>query len=287
MELGRIAAPLHLRWVPEAPDAGKPRPPEVRLKEAYLWDLRLDSSSLTAFLSYTLSPGGTTSLAVKAPPELDVLSVAARRPHDPTPLRLRDWKVVGVGPARTLQMEFASPVSGDLEMLLEMAPRSPWPPLFVLPLPTPILPASPQTGKSGRATASFLAYRTNDLEVERINPVGVTGVRPEEFAPFWPRSSWPDSRPPAYASTISREDENRPPVLGLKVRPSSPAAHAKLDMEVRVGRRQADVRATAVLTAPDGDLPLVQWQIRSPQPFTVTAVTGGAYGAGVRKATAC
>ncbi len=274
VELGRVAAPLHLRWVPENSDPGKPRLPEVKLKEAYLWDLRLDASSLTALLSYTISPEGTVLLGVKIPTELEVLTVAARRPHDATPLRLRNWKIVGAGPARTLQMDFATPVSGDIEMLLEMAPRSPWSTSFILPLPSPILPPSPQTGKTGRATASFLAYRTDDLEVERVNPVGVTGVRPEQFAPFWPRSSWPDQRPPTYASTILREDENHPPILGLKVRPSLPATHAKLDIEVHVGKRQADVRATAVLTASDGDLPLVQWQIRAPQPFTVTAVTG-------------
>jgi hypothetical protein len=148
------------------------------------------------------------------------------------------------------------------------------PPTFALPLPSPILPPSPQTGKPGRAIASFLAYRTDGLVVDRVNPVGVTGIRPEQFAPFWPKSSWPDPRPPAYASTILREDENRPPVLGLTVRPASPAAHAKMEIEVHVGARQADVHATAVLTARDGDLPLVQWQIRSPQPFTVTGVTG-------------
>jgi hypothetical protein len=279
VELGRVAAPLHVRWVVEHPGEAA-RQPELKLKEAYLWDLRLDSSSLTAFLSYTISPEGTASLAVKVPTELEVLAVTARRPRDSTPLRLRDWRVGGAGPARALQMDFASPVSGDLEVRLEMAPRSPWPPSFVLPLPSPILPAptlpqpSGEAAKPGRATASFLAYRTDDLEVDRVDPVGITGIRPEEFAPFWPRSSWPDPRPPVYASTILREDGNHPPVLGLKVRPALPASHAKLDVEVHVGQRQADVRATAVLTAQNGDLPLVQWQIRSPQAFTVTAVTG-------------
>ncbi len=90
VELGRVAAPLHVRWVPETPGAAKPRPPEVRLKEAYLWDLRLDSSSLTAFLSYTISPEGTTSLAVEG------AAGSGRAFHrqgggltTPTPLRLR------------------------------------------------------------------------------------------------------------------------------------------------------------------------------------------------------
>ena len=248
VELGRIAAPLHLRWVPEDPNGGSARRPEVRLQEAYLWDLRLPSSSLTAFLSYTISPEGTPSLSVKVPAALDVLTVAARRSHDSTPLRLRNWTVVGAGSARTLKMEFGYPISGNIEILLEMAPRSPWPASFVLPLPAPILPPSPRTGKPSRPTASFLAYRTDGLEVDRVNAVGITGIRPEEFAPFWPRASWSDIQSPAYAATILRDDENHPPILGLKVRPSSPVAHANLDVEVHVGERQADVLASAVLT---------------------------------------
>ncbi len=274
VELGRVAAPLHFHWVPGKAN-GSPTPlTEVRLKEAYLWDLRLESSALTAFLSYAISSEGVTTLAVKVPADLEVTAVTARRPHDFTSLRLRNWKVAGAGPVRMLQMEFASPVSGNLDMLVEMAPRAPWPASFVLPLPAPVLPPSPQTGKPGRASGSFLAYRTDGLEVDRVNPVGVTGIRPDEFAPFWSRSSWPDSRPPAYASTILREDENHPPMLGLKVRPSFPAAHAKLDVEVHVGARQADLRATAGITAREGNMPLVEWQIRSQQPFFVTAVTG-------------
>ena len=98
VELGRVAAPLHFRWVAEKQGEAA-RPPELKLKEAYLWDLRLDSSSLTAFLAYTISPEGTASLGVRVPPELEVLAVAARRPRDSTPLRLRDWRVGGAGPA--------------------------------------------------------------------------------------------------------------------------------------------------------------------------------------------
>ncbi len=171
-------------------------------------------------------------------------------------------------------MNFASPLTGDLEVLLELAPRAPLPTSFVLPLPAP-------QGRPIREKGAYLAYRVRGLEVERVNPLGVTGIRPEEFAPFWPAASRPDdvwSRPDphtlAYASTILREDDNHPPILGLKIRPSAPAAHARVDMEVRVGPHQADVRATAVLTAPDGDLSLVQCEVRSPQPFTVTGVVG-------------
>ena len=80
------------------------------MKEAYLWDLGVDSSRLTALLSYTISPGGTDSLAVRLPVELEALSVEARRPQDGTKVRLRDWNVAGNGAGRTLTCELPAPV---------------------------------------------------------------------------------------------------------------------------------------------------------------------------------
>ena len=110
---------------------------------------------------------------------------------DGGPLRLRDWRVRGAGADRTLEMDFASPLTGDLEVLLKLAAKAPLPPSFVLPLPSP-------QGRPIRDKGAYLAYRVQGLEVERVNPLGVTGIRPEEFALFWPASSDPNdvwSRP--------------------------------------------------------------------------------------------
>ncbi len=282
------------------------------MKEAYLWDLGTDSSRLTALLAYTISPGGTDSLAVRLPEGLEALSVEARRPRDGTLVRLSDWTVAGSGAGRTLSLDFPAPVSGEIDVTLDLAPRAPWAASFVLPLPSPVLPAGPaglpvvgagaagllgaplgqgpllaasalmlektgpEGGRFGRPKASFLAYRTRGLTVERVNPVGVTGIPYpfEDFAPFWPAATRPDPHSLAYASTLSREDGGRPPVLGLTVRPAAPADAARVDVELRVGPTQADLRATAVLTAREGGLSLVEWQERSAQPFTVTGVAG-------------
>ncbi len=97
VELGGLTAPLHVRWAAEGRSALWP---EVQVKEAYLWDLGADSSRLTALLSYTISPGGTDSLAVRLPAGLEALSVEARRPRDGTLVRLRDWQVSGSGAGR-------------------------------------------------------------------------------------------------------------------------------------------------------------------------------------------
>ena len=187
-ELGRVSAPVRVRWLPEG---WATRQGEVQYREAYFWDLRVDASSLTAFLSYTIAHGPRSALTVKVPKELEVLGVSARRPRDGGPLRLRDWRVRGAGADRALEMDFASPLTGDLEVLLKLAPKAPLPPSFVLPLPSP-------QGRPIRDKGAYLAYRVQGLEVERVNPLGVTGIRPEEFALFWPASSDPNdvwSRP--------------------------------------------------------------------------------------------
>ncbi len=275
VDIGALSVPLRVRWVPERGPAARP---EVQVKEAYLWDLGVDASGLTAMLSYTVSPAGTDALAVRLPPGLEPLSVEARR-RDGTPVRLRDWKVVPEWADRTLVIDFPSLESGDIDVTLGLAPRAPWPASFALPLPSPIL-SDAAGGKGVRPTASYLAYRTHGLSVERVNPVGVTGLTAlENFAPFWPAATRPDPRSLTYAATLSHEDENHAPGLGLTVRPAAPADDARVDVEVHVGPTQADVRAAAVLTARDGAPSLVEWQVRSAAgapAFTATAVTGPA-----------
>jgi hypothetical protein len=266
MDLGGLSAPLHIFWVPGGRSA---QPIEAQVNEAYLWDLGADSSTLTALLSYSVSQGGTNSLSVQLPRELETLSVEVRRPRNGAPLHLRDWRVKDAWLQRTLVMEFPTLVSGEIEVALELAPRSPWPGSFVLPLPSPI---SPGAGRAARPKFSFLAYRTHGLSVERASTVGVTGITPEDFTPFWPAATKPDPRYLAYASTLSREDPGRPPVVGLKVRPAPSIDLARVNLEVRVGPAQADVRAAAVLTPAANGLPLVEWQ--TPPSFTVTEVAG-------------
>jgi len=274
VDIGGLATPLHVHWAPEAWLALWP---EVQVKEAYLWDLGVDSSRLTAFLACTIGPGGVNSLAVRLPPQLEPLTVEARRSQDGAPVRLRGWKVAGTGGERELNLDFASLVNGEITVTVELAPRSPWPASFQLPLPTPVLPEAPESNRSARPQVSYLAYRTHGLSVDRVNPVGVTGVAPpfDAFAPFWPAAMRPDPRTPlAYAATLSREDAGRPPVLGLRLRPAATVDEARLDVEMHVGPTQTDVRAAAALTARTGGMSLVEWQIRSAQPFTATGVTG-------------
>src|SRR5262249_6843884 len=70
-ELGRDPL-LHVRW--RQPAAQMPRA-VVKVREAYLWDLRGPAGSLTAILSYTVTAGTLTNLRIGLPEGLEVRSV--------------------------------------------------------------------------------------------------------------------------------------------------------------------------------------------------------------------
>jgi hypothetical protein len=268
VELGAVAGPLHLRWSqPTSP----PRPGRVEFREAYLWDLGVEASTLTAFLTYRISERSVDELAIQLPDGLEVRAAEARRPDGAAPasgavVRCRDWAVAGAGPNRTLRVQLAAPVSGPVEVTLDLVPRAPLPGSVKLPLPRPA--GRPAPG------VSYLAYRAVGVEAARTNWLGVAFIRPADFAPFWPVSARPLPRVPlTYAVTFLRE-RPQAPELQLSLRPLPPRARTVQDVAVRVGTRRAEVRADVRLTAWESALAVVEWDLQSPRPLTIAAVTG-------------
>src|SRR5262249_21331029 len=118
----------------------------------------------------------------------------------------------------------------------------------------------------------YLAYQRHGLEVTRTNWLRLTGIRPAEFAPFWPAPR-PGPAPLDYASTF-RRDPRQPPELRLALRPALPRVEALQSVAWQVGPAQAELSARVDLVAPDRDLSLVEWQVQSPRPVTIAGVTG-------------
>jgi hypothetical protein len=258
-ELGAVRDPLHLHW---NQPASPPKPARVRFQEAYLWDLGADACTLTALLRYSVTQGAVPSLAIDLPPELEVRAAEAR----PLPaVRLRDLRVSADGGRRTLHLDFQSPVSGEAEVSLELVPRGPLPARVTLPLPAP----------QGERRADGVAYRARGLGVTAHNPLRVTGIAPTRFAPFWPAASRPAPGTLTYAATFRREG-GQPPVLPLQLRPAPTPVDVKQEVSLRVGRVQADLQATLELTAPAGDLALVECELHAARPVTVGRVSGPA-----------
>jgi hypothetical protein len=279
-DLGRLAGPLVIRWSP-APVANPPgsppqapgaaQPAKVQYRVAYLWDLRLEASTLQALVRYHLPRGAVTSLAVALPPELEVHAAEAHRnpgspglaadPAAAALVRLKDWHVEDSAGKRLLHLDFPAPVGGDFDVLLELVPHTPLPATVTLPLPIPVgdlLPAD-----------SFLAYRTQGVEARQEQLLRVTGIQLKDFAPFWPTSSHPDPATLAYACTVRKD-----PVLRLHLRRAPAVVDATQEVTLRIGARRAELQATATLSAPGKDLAFVEWQVQSAQPVTIVGVSG-------------
>jgi hypothetical protein len=263
--LGQVAAPVHFRWRQEA---GPAPVPVLKVQELYLWDLGASESSLSAVLQYTVQQGAVTSLAVELPAGLEVRNaeVAALGNDEPRP-RLRDQQVAELTPGkpdgpRRLKLDFQGPVTTGVQVLLDLVPaRPPGGAREVLPLPTP-LGAEPTTG--------YLAYRLDRLTGELKTYLRVRPIDPPEFARRWKDARGTAPAPVTYACVFGRKPGA--PALGLELAVQPPRFEAVQDLAWRLGPRQADLRATLRLTAPDGDLALVEWDV--PDHVTVARVTG-------------
>jgi hypothetical protein len=255
-DLGPIKA-LQVRWFTEKPGVVS----RVEFRAAHLWDLRLEGSTLLSLVRYQISQAPITELDVLLPPGLEVQSVALSRPQgaerSASVPRLRERRVED----RRLRLLFAAPVAGALDVFLELTPRGALPATVVLPLPVP--QGTPLPGDS------YLAYRLQGLEARRGQLLGVTGIRAEEFAPFWPSASRPEPRDLAYACTVAPNA-----LLELHLLHPDPVVDVIQEVRIQAGLRQLHLRASATLRNPNRDLAVVEWELHGSQPLTVLRVAG-------------
>jgi hypothetical protein len=271
VELGAVTGPVGLRWFQ---GTNPPRTPRIEFREAYVWELRVDGSSLTAFIPYTISNGMISSLLVDLPPELEVRSAEVRRPlavrATAETVRLRGWNVAGNGSGRTLSLNFTGPVTGLVDVTLDLVPHAPLG-VGALPLPRPhgtVLPGD-----------SYLACKLDGVTVDRSKWVNVTGIPNEEFAPFWPGSSRPRLTPRPDQSQDAQDSavifrRGNAPGLQSTLRPAPVRAQVAQEVELQVWPRWADLKATVEVSQATSELSVLQWSLQSPRPLTVVSVTG-------------
>jgi hypothetical protein len=259
---------LHVHWRKEAPKAGT-----VRVREAYLWDLRPYTSSLFAFLQYTVSQGGVTNLVLNVPEQLEVRNdpVVVRDFADnssDSPPRLKDWYwAETTGSQRRLVLEFLRPLTGTVQVTVEFVPRTPLGPDLEVFLPTPQdVQASAEKG-----TEHFLAYRSQGLESQLVANLRVTGVDPDTFRNWWASSGLADPGADFHAFGFQREPGG-PPLLRLKLTPLKTAATGLLNVAWRLRKNQAELQAMAKLNSSSGELGLVEWEV--PLELGIISVSG-------------
>ncbi|MHB8736809.1 MAG: hypothetical protein ACYC6M_16015, partial [Terriglobales bacterium] len=276
VDLGSLPKPVHLHWHQVAQPA---RPAHIQYQAAYLWDLHVEASLLTAWLRYHVVQGAVKTLAVDLPADLEVRSADARRtapasaPAWMTRFHLRDWHVASADGKRTLHLDFPYPVAGDFQVTLELVPRTPLAAVVTLSLPAP----------RGERTDEphYLAYRTDlGLDAQRDTSQNITRIRASDFAPDWPGvprltlASAPSATGGEQGGGAAYKiSSGKPPTLRLHLRHSPPVVQADVDVTVQAGRQSAEVQAVAKLTAPNKDLGVVEWDLHSPR-LTVASVTG-------------
>jgi hypothetical protein len=267
-DLGRLNV-LDIRW---HLDGDTSKTAAVTVREAYLWDLHAAAASLFGVLQYTISPGAVTTLALDLPDDTEVRSVEVVRmlgvrADEPGP-RLQNWSLAGTGRQRRLQCEFQHPVSGSLQVLLELIPRSPLGPTAEIQLPIP-LGARPAEGTS---KTPFIAYRLNDLRAQLDKSHrGITAVDQKLFADFWRSAGMGDPGPATHAYGFHRLPGS-PPLVRLNLQVPTQKVDGSLSLTWEIGHRQAELLAVARLAAHDQDLVLVEWHV--PEAVAVVEVSG-------------
>jgi hypothetical protein len=143
--------------------------------------------------------------------------------------------------------------------VLELVPREPPFGPKGLPLPTPA---------GAQATEGLLAYRVEGLEAADPKYRGVTFYDTQAFADYWRGTGADNPGKPARAYSFRRpqkpsSNDEGPvsPYLQLDLRPAVVQAHGEQQVHWHLGRRQAEVRVTARLTARGGALVLAEWQV--------------------------
>src|SRR6202022_2304055 len=112
----------------------------------------------------------------------------------------------------------------------------------------------------GQPNLSICAYRLDGFEAEIKGLAHLTGMRSRDFVDSWKSLGGEEIPLPAGAYTIARAPDSASFLHLNLLAPATPLKAAQ-DLTWRVNRRQAVLQAKARLTAPGGNLTLVEWQV--------------------------
>ncbi|HEY7329435.1 MAG TPA: hypothetical protein VH592_17485 [Gemmataceae bacterium] len=261
-DLGALPLPVHLHWYQPG------RPTRMSYQAAYLWDLGLEASHLTAWLRYRVEQGAVKTLEVDLPAELEISSAAAQRivmptrPSWRTRFQLHDWHVTRAGGKRVLHLMFPYPISGDFQVALNLLPHEPLTSSAALPLP---LPRGIRSGGP-----HYLAFHTQPgLDAERATSQNLTRIDNKEFAADWLRGPnlGVDFRSKAY-----RIPPDQLPQLFLRLEARPPRVQSDVSVTVRVNSQRAEIEAVADVISSSQDLAAIECEL--PPNFYLASLTG-------------
>jgi hypothetical protein len=266
-DLGRVNS-IHVRWREDATPSANAA---LVVREAFLWSIRMEGSSLSAVWQYAITKGAVSSLSLDIPEELEIRSVGVGRlpgeTTDESGPRLINWRQSGAGGQRHLLLSFQRPITRGVQIMLELVPRQPFASSAVLRLPAP-LDAGPAEGPGKE---HFLAYRVDGLSAQVAGDhLGITRAERQPFVDFWRMARMGDPGLQTHVYTIRRNQGA--PFLRLILQPPPSQTHGVQGITWTVTRQRAEFVLSIRLTAPDQDFVLGEWDI--PKGVNVDEVSG-------------
>lgn len=247
-DLGAVKG-VHVRWREGAGGAAT-----VKVREACVWDVTETGADLTAAYLVRVEQGALPGLRFEVPAELEVLRVAARA-LDPTPgpLPLRDWSLSPEKAAQRLRVDFQTPVSGRLLVVVEYAPRRPISRQPVLRFPRVSF------GAVAGETDAVYGLRSSRVQLDGVGLGGVIDFPSDPLKDF---AAVPDLR--------------LDPLGAVRAFKPGAGGAAELRPVLRVGEPPAVRTATAWHVGPgraDGS-GAVSWQAKEPLPLIEFGLPG-------------
>ena len=191
--------------------------------------------------------------------------------------------MLGAGQGRRLHLEFQRPLTGRGQITFELVPRIPLGSPVDLPLPS-VLGDQVVRRSGADASASLLAFRTEDLQAQIAHHLRITGIDANEFRNFWVAAGLPDPGPSIHAFSFQRNPAGSQvpggsaPLLRLQLQAASLANGAESgraawqDIHWLLKPRQADFTAQIHLSASSRELALVEYDL--PPEIHLIDVTG-------------
>ena len=261
-DLGKVSGPLNLKW------SSGPLPPKSKplIKEAYIWDISLDSSRMQAFWDLQIPEAGTDFFEIDLPPNLLPSTINPIIRQSQTPVALVNWNLKPTPIGQRLTLNFSRRFSGNVQISAFFIPVNGMTTRWQVPVPTPV--------GGFLEGGSFLAYKSINCNTNRlILPLRLTGISSKNFAPFWPETEKPEPESLSFAYSFRREPNN-PPVLTLDISPS----HFKFDatqlIKGHFQSKSSQFSINASLKSILPDILFVEWQVDGQAKYIVTKLVG-------------
>jgi hypothetical protein len=261
-------------------------PPQVRVLEQHLWRLGLDAQHLQSRMSFDVLHGAASSVRLRLPTDLEILSVELSVTTSDAPVQLQHWRVEERGGHRHLLVEFDNPARGKFELGIESRAKPSAGEFGIGPLVagafgsgvaavgigmlSALIAAEPERLLTGTRTlwlvpptpldaervGGRVGVLTNQVVAESLTP-GPGLVASDDREDAQPLGRFPGTEKPQHRFQFHGAAG---PNLQVRIRPTRPRFSMKQDFALHFERATCQLRGRMELALTEGSLTFLQFQ---------------------------